>query len=110
MKIYLRTPYGDQYHIHENGDIQRLDLYPSHQPFTGSGQWKMLGVKHVKTRQFIPLASLFSALPGEIHGSSLTYKNGKPQWTVRDLDHGTIREWGNTEYHGIRDMRFIKED
>jgi hypothetical protein len=108
MKLYLRTPHGDQYHIHENGDIQRLDQHPSDQPWlNASGQWKLLGVQHVKRNEFIPLASLLTALPDELNGSSLRYKNGKPQWTVRDLDHGTTRVWGNTTYHGIAELRRI---
>ena len=104
-KLYLRTPYGEQYHIYENGDIQRLDLYPSNKPFTPSGQWKLLGVQHVKRNKFIPLARLITQLPDDLNGSSIRYNNGKPQWTVRDLDHGTIRVWGNTQYHGIAEIR-----
>lgn len=107
MKLYLRTPYGAQYHIHENGDIQRLDLYPSDKPFVASGQWKCIGIQHVKKNDFIPLASLLASLPDELNGSSLRYKNGKPQWTIRDLDHGTVRVWGNTAYHGIAEFRII---
>lgn len=107
MKLYLRTPLGEQYHIHENGDIQRLDLYPSREPFSASGQWKFLGITHVKRNEFIPLATLWREIPGEVNGSSLSYKNGHPQWTVRDLDHGTVRTWGNTVYHGIADLRII---
>ena len=107
MKLYLRTKYGDQYHIHENGDIQRLDLFPSHKPFMASGKWKLIGIQHVKNKFFVPLAELFKGIPSDVNGSSLFYKNGHPQWTVRDLDHGTIRVWGNTKYHGIADIRRI---
>ena len=103
MKLYLRTPYGDQYHIHSNGDIQRLDRYPANEPYQTSGQWKMLGIQHVKRNEFISLATLFKARPSEIR-----YKNGKPQWTVRDLDHRTQRIWGNTKYHGIAEIQVIE--
>ncbi len=110
MKLYIRTPYGNQYHVHENGAIQRLDMYPPDKPFsTENTGWTMQGLQHVKNREYIPLAELFKGkIPDEIHGSSLHYKNGNPQWTVRDLDHGTIREWGNTKYHGIAELRLVE--
>jgi len=92
------------YHIHENGDIQRLDLYPSHEKFQASGQWTMQGIRHVKRNDFIPLASLFDGVPEELNGSSLRYKNGNPQWRVQDLDYGTTRVWGD----GIADFRLIE--
>ena len=93
MKVLcLRTPYGSQYHIYENGNIKRLDQ-PS---FVPSGDWKMLGIEHVRRSCFIPLADLFEHIP-----ANLLYKNGKPQWTVRDLDHGSQRSWGNTRAHGV---------
>lgn len=110
-KLYLRTPYGNQYHIHENGAIQRLDLYPADQPFDAtSPTWTLRGIRHVKRNQFIPLAQLFAnGIPGTVNGSSLTYKNGNPEWTGEDIDHGTRRVWGNTKYHGIADLRVIDE-
>jgi hypothetical protein len=104
VKLYIRTPYGDRYHVHENGDIQRLDQHPEGKPFEASGQWKMRGLQHVQKSIFIPLANLFK---GQIPDDT-TYKNGNPQWTVRDFDHGTIREWGNTKYHGVAYIELIK--
>ena len=95
MKLYIRTRYGKEYHILENGNIQRLDGMN-----TANDDWKMLGIVHTKrTRDFIPLEQLqntqiLGALPR-------TFKNGNPQWTVVDMDHGTKRIWGNTVYHGI---------
>lgn len=92
MPLTIRTPYGNQYRIYENGNIERMDM-----PGMISGQWKMLGISHVKRSHFIPLSEL---LNGKIPLEQV-YKNGNPQWTVRDLDHGTTREWGNTKVHGI---------
>lgn len=89
--LYIRTKYGDEYHVTEpEGNIIRLD-----QPgFKPSGDWKLLGIQHVLRSQFIPLNQLTDrtllCLP-------LRYKNGNPQYTVRDLDHGSTRVWG----HGI---------
>lgn len=104
-KLYLRTPYGNEYHIHANGDIQRLDQYPADKPFKdkSSSKWKLLGIEHVKHNEFIPLKDLLSgAIP-----KALLYKNGNPQFTVRDLDCGSRRVWGNTKYHGIKVLRAV---
>jgi len=90
-KLRFRTPYGDSFFIHDNGDIER-DI--ASKP---SGDWKLLGIQHVKKNWLIPLTDL---LAGNIP-EQLLYKNGNPQFTVVDLDHGTQREWGNTKYHGI---------
>lgn len=95
----IATPSGDRYVIHDNGDIERTDIAGSRP----SGQWKMLGLQHVKRREFIPMDKLADALPS----LALAYKNGKPQYTVRDRDRGTMRKWGNTAYHGVRSIRPI---
>jgi len=98
-KYCLTTPYGAVYYIHDNGNIERDDM-----PGKPSGQWTMLGLKHVALQQFIPFKDLEAKLP-EL---TLKYKNGKPQYTVRDLDHGTMREWGNTKYHGVASISLLK--
>lgn len=66
----------------------------------------MLGIDHVKRRSFVPLAQL---MEHGAEGLTMRYKNGNPQWTVRDRDHGTTRVWGNTVYHGIVDIRVIAD-
>jgi len=95
--LYLKTKYGSEYQIAANGDITRLDICD----FKPSGDWKMIGIEHVKRRDFIALRYL---IDGRFPLDNLLYKNGNPQWTVRDKDHGTIRTWGNTKYHGIAVM------
>ncbi len=93
-KMIISTPHGDQYLIHEDGQIERSD--GRNLPL--SGQWKLLGIEHVKRREFIPFADLLAGKRPD----AILYKNGNPQWTVRDNDHGAVRTWGNTKYHGIR--------
>ena len=97
--LELTTPYGNRYVIHEGGDVQRTDL----EGFTPSGQWRMLGLQHVKRRDFIPLSEVYARLPS----LTLLYKNGSPQYTVRDFDHGTVRVWGNTRHHGVKHLRIL---
>lgn len=95
MKLYIRTVMGHQYHIHESGDIQRLDMYPSNTPFIPSGQWKMIGIRHIKKSILVELRTLLTNIPEILNGSSIRYKNGKSQYTLIDLDHGSIRMWGD---------------
>ena len=98
MEIYFRTLH-DAYRVNELGQIKRLDQ-PDFRPSDG---WKMLGIQHVKRNAFIPFAELIAGRIPE----PLLYKNGKPQWTVRDLDHGTTRVWGNTAHHGVSGIHVI---
>jgi hypothetical protein len=95
----LSTPYGNHYHVTTSGNIIRLD-----QPdFVPSGQWSFLGLQHVKRSEFIPFADVVRMVA---NGTlpALSYKNGNPQFTVRDFDHGSVRVWGNTKYHGVRSL------
>lgn len=59
-----------------------------------SGGWKFLGLSHVKQNWIISLQTICNS-PEILDKINLLYKNGKGQYTVRDLDHGTIREWGD---------------
>lgn len=100
MKLILSTPRGNYYQI----DPATGNITQEGQSF--SNQWKMLGIKHVSKNLFIPLAKL---TPEFLKTLPLRYKNGNPQWTVRDLDHGTAREWGNTKYHGIAHLYYSEK-
>lgn len=90
-KIIITTPYGNKYEIDAEGRIN------------GSDNWRLKGIEHVKKSWFIPIKDLTEKRLKEL---PLLYKNGNPQFTVRDLDHGTTRVWGNTKYHGIKSIYF----
>ena len=92
--LILSTPYGNTYKIHDNGNIERLDM-----KFAPSGHWKFLGICHTKRNEFISFEKLKTM---NLREFKWLYKNGHPQWTVKDLDHGSTRLWGNTHYHGIK--------
>ena len=96
--LHLLTPYGDHYKI-DNGNIIRTDI----EGFKLSGNWKLLGLSHVKRNEFIPTNKI---TPEFLKDFNPKWKNGNPQWTVIDLDHGTTRKWGNTKYHGIQSLWF----
>lgn len=97
--LNILTPYGEHYKITEDGNIIRMDM----QGFKPSGRWKFLGLQHVKRNSFIPFGDIDEHL---LEDFDPCWKNGRPQWTVRDLDCGTVREWGNTKYHGVKRIWF----
>lgn len=93
----IRTPYGDTFQVNEDAEIISKN---APEP---SGKWKIKGIAHVRRSEFIPFSEITKE---KIQSIDLLYKNGNPQWTVRDLDHGTIRTWGNTIWHGIKSIYF----
>ena len=101
MILNIVTPNGEHYKVSEKGGIY---AGPHHIAFP-SNDWQFLGITHVKRSAFIPLATLSPEMLKKI---ALLWKNGRPQWTVRDLDHGTMRTWGNTHYHGIKSLYFTE--
>jgi hypothetical protein len=100
FKIF--TPYGDCYAVNELGQICKPSNIGTYYGF--SDGWKIQGIEHVKMNWFIPFNKLTKEIVKDL---PLKYKNGNPQFTVRDLDHGTTRTWGNTKYHAIADIHFI---
>lgn len=105
-KMYLRTPYQESYVVDlETGNITQ-DRYGIEPHF--SGQWKFLALRHVKRNQSISLGMIVTD-PTILNRIEMKYKNGHPQWTVLDLDYGTVRMWGNTNVHGISSIRIDSE-
>jgi hypothetical protein len=99
MKIKITTPYNDVYLVNEKGEISTKQTN-----WEFSGNWLFLGIKSVKSNLFIPFASLNKDLLKE---TDLLYKNKRPKFTIRDKDHGTVREYGNTALHGIKYISFL---
>lgn len=94
--LVIETPYGRTYRVNAQGQLIRTDM-----EFTPSDSWRFLGIKHVKRNEYHVFAELTQS---KIDSLDMTYKNGNPQYTVCDMDHGTKREWGNAQYHGIKRM------
>jgi hypothetical protein len=95
MNIFLlATDRFEFYEITENGQICKgpNNVQPSE-------HWKMLGI--IRRNNFgnvvesIGFDRLSKMSPNEINSIKWKYKNGKSRWTLRDFDHGTMREWGN---------------
>ena len=103
--LRIRLSNGSVYIIHKMGEIQRTDMahtlgeiQRTDMAHTPSGNWNFLGITHVKRNETLSLNKLqFLAETSQLTDwtkKHLLYKNGKPQWTGLDVDHGTRRTWG----------------
>ena len=103
---YIRTKYGNAYFIHTDGAIERCDKqnYPS-------TSWMFKALMSVRGTTVATMETLADWYRLNEHADKdfMFYKNGKPKFTVKDCDHGTIRVWGNTDYHGIADLRPLRK-
>jgi hypothetical protein len=93
---------GETYRVNEAGEISRRCM-----DWKFSGGWKAQGLVQYNNfgRQvsYIPFRDWDDARLSSI---DWTYKNGKPRYTLRDLDHGTTREWGEMVYR----VRLVARD
>lgn len=84
--------YGSEYMtLHENGHIERKNIPPS-------GQWRVIGAYEYnnfghQTRRY-SLAEILNS-PESIPWQ---HKNGKQRVFIRDMDHGTVREWSSPNH------------
>ena len=87
--LNITTHQYNRFIVNDKGEITQFPGVFKQPEF--SGEWRMMGLQHVKRSEYIPLTKLAERLPT----LTLLYKNGKPQYTVVDLDHGTRRSWGD---------------
>ena len=81
------TSHYEVYKINEQGHITKGDS-----PW--SGQWLFAGIRHShSTNTFISFTELVRLLEQK-KLPQLVYANGKGQWLIEDVDHGTRRQWG----------------
>lgn len=113
MKYYMiiSTPYGDRFKVDlmTGYFVSRWTLGGKESKFSNTANWKFKAFTHVKRNDRISLEWI-QAHPSVVDIINWTWKNGNPQWTVMDIDHGTTREWGNTKYHGVCSVQVITEE
>jgi hypothetical protein len=101
-KFVVSTPYGSRYYIHDQGEIECANGKNG----AGSASWRMLGLSSTHSRQFGKMAVHFEDLDDWLKTApEILYGNGKPRYTMIDLDHGTQRTHGNTKVHGVSAIR-----
>ena len=100
MKKYrINTPYGTHYEIDDDGCFLKYDINEWKHPHE---TWKCTGCAELIAFGNFSFHSLPEFISMIESGHKFTFKNGKPRYTLTDLDHGTRRIHGNTKYHGIQ--------
>lgn len=80
---------NERYRVNDAGEISRQCLN-----WKFSGQWKAVAL--VRLCNFGVLEVIpFSKWASDLDSIQWLFKNGKPRYTLRDMDHGTMREWSN---------------
>ena len=96
----ITTPYGNCYQLDSSGNVIKYSngLDKTNSTSSDIQTWRVLGI--VELLPFGRLGNLIP-LPQAVNIKNFSFKNGKPKYTVVDLDHGTERIVGNTKYHGV---------
>ena len=94
FEIY--TPYGNHYKVNEKGQIY------GYNNVTPSDLWRFNGFV-----ERLPFGHLRFNVPIEDVLERPSFQNGKPRFTVSDIDHGTTRVWANMDVHGVRFVRYM---
>jgi len=99
MRFRIKTAYGTVYEIDKDGCFLRYGNHTFEHPHDS---WKCTGIaKQLPFGHFRRLSlETFIAMMNARY-SKWTFKNGKPRFTLTDIDHGTHRIHGNTRCHGI---------
>ncbi len=85
----------ETYLVDDSGNIGRYDRRTGAVSVVPSDSWRVLAL--VRRCNFGVLETIpFGQWATRLEAIQWTFKNGKPRYTLRDLDHGTIREWGES--------------
>ena len=101
VHLIIHTPYGDKYRVNNKGEMTQY----KNDEF--SGGWKLQAIVDSQFgRTALDFYDIDVKSLKDLKDRGLLYKNKNPKYTVRDLDHGTTRVWGNTKVHGIDSLYF----
>jgi len=103
IKYKISTPYGDLYQLDEDGYVIK---HSNGLDKTKAGKeeiktWRITGIRELKS--FNHLGMLIS-LSESIKIDNFLFKNGKPKYVIEDIDHGTTRIVGNSQFHGVKSV------
>lgn len=97
MTLIITTKSGKTYKVNSDQQIIRTDI--NHRP---SGQWFFVGILPQRAwtlSKTITYHALKSSVP------PLLYKNGRPRYSIVDIDHGTTRMWSE----GITNLQWSEQ-
>jgi hypothetical protein len=108
IKYVINTRYGNTYQISKEGYVLKYSngLDKMNASIDELTKWQILGLVEIKP--FGNIGHLIS-LNEAIHIKDFKFKNGKPKYTLVDLDNGTTRIVGNTQYHGVSNFSIGNE-
>jgi len=91
MKLHIITN-----EIDHNYNPKRYDIDLATGAINGySDKWIFAGLAHRKHTEFIRCSDITAKTLTDLEmDNRMFFKNSKCQWKVRDIDHGTRREWG----------------
>ncbi len=95
----ITTPYGGWYETDARGYVVRCDngLDKREASLHDLMSWQITGIREIKP--FNHLGDIIRL--DEACTLQLKRKNGKPRYTLEDVDHGTTRIHGNWNVHGV---------
>lgn len=107
-KYTIWTRYGTLYEIDKDGCFLRYGDNKWKHPHN---EWKFLGFAELLPFGHTRRISFEDSIRMMESKTQWLRKNGKPKYTVIDLDHGTQRIWGNAGVHGVeRAFRSMSEN
>lgn len=105
IEYEITTPYGNLYQLSKEGYVIKYSngLNKENASIQELKSWQVLGI--VKLLPFGNISRDIISLNNAITIKSFTFKNGRPKYTIVDLDHNTRRLICNTKYHGVKNLR-----
>lgn len=92
MHLIIVTPDLKAYMVNNKGMITQRSKNPDF-----SGGWKLQAIVDTKYgKTVLDFNDITVESINKLKDEGFLFKNKSPKYTVRDLDHGTTRVWGNT--------------
>lgn len=96
----ITTAYGNRYRLSVEGYVLKYSngLDKQTASLEELKTWQVMGIRPLE-----PFGRLGRLIPVSEAAKlkNFRFKNGRPRYTIQDLDHGTIRTVGNARVHGV---------
>jgi hypothetical protein len=103
IKYAISTPYGNYYELSKEGYVIKYSngLNKENADIQDLKSWQVLGIV-----ELLPFGNIGNIIPlnEAVKLNTFSFKNGKPKYTIVDLDHNTRRIIGNTNWHGVKEV------
>lgn len=109
IPIYrITTPYGKWYECDNRGYVIKCSngLDNTEANLHELMRWQITGIRAVDNFGRLSSITRLDEAAG-MDKIGLLHKNGKPRYTIEDIDHGTTRVHGNIKAHGVKTVSTI---